>query len=64
MILVKIVEVPFKARPVAYALHEKIELELDRLVKEGTMEPVEFSERMAQSEFVGITSKRSIKQLS
>ena len=33
-----------KARPVAYALREKIELELDRLVKEGTIEPVEFSE--------------------
>ena len=34
----------FKARPVAYALREKIERELDRLVREGTLEPVEFSE--------------------
>ena len=34
----------FKARPVAYTLREKIETELDRLVKEGTIEPVEFSE--------------------
>ncbi|KAL9960436.1 hypothetical protein ACROYT_G033892 [Oculina patagonica] len=33
-----------KARPVAYALREKIELELDRLVKKGTIETVEFSE--------------------
>ena len=34
----------FKARPVACTLREKIETELDRLVKEGTIEPVEFSE--------------------
>ena len=34
----------FKARPVAYALHEKIETELDRPVKEETIELVEFSE--------------------
>ena len=34
----------FKARPVAYTLREKIETDLDRLVKEGTIEPVEFSE--------------------
>ena len=33
-----------KSRPVAYALREKIETELDGLVKEGTIEPVEFSE--------------------
>ena len=33
-----------KARPIAYALREKIETELYRLVKEGTVEPVEFSE--------------------
>ena len=34
----------FKARPVAYALREKTERELDRLVQQGTLEPVEFSE--------------------
>ena len=63
-----------KSRPVAYALRQKIETELDCLVKEGTIEPVEFSEwatpivpivkRMALSGFVGITSKRLIKQPS
>ena len=34
----------FNARPVAYALREKTERELDRLVQEVTLEPVEFSE--------------------
>ena len=34
----------FKARPVAYALRETTERKLDRLVQEGTIEPVEFSE--------------------
>ena len=33
-----------KARPVAYAPREKTERVLDRLVQEGTLEPVEFSE--------------------
>lgn len=33
-----------KARPVAYAVKEKIETELNRLVAEGTIEPVEFAE--------------------
>lgn len=34
----------FKARPVLYALKPKIEAELERLEKQGTIEPVRFSE--------------------
>jgi hypothetical protein len=37
----------YGARPVPHALREKIETEIDRLVKEGTIEPVEFSEWVA-----------------
>ena len=34
----------FKARLVPYALKEKIENELERLVEEGTIEPVQFAD--------------------
>ena len=34
----------FKRRPVAYALRQKVEEELDHLFSKGTIRPVEFSE--------------------
>ncbi|XP_045109704.1 uncharacterized protein K02A2.6-like [Portunus trituberculatus] len=34
----------FKARPLPYALKEKVEFELERLLKQGVIEPVQFSE--------------------
>lgn len=34
----------FKARPVAYSMRDKIQTELDRLVCEGIIQPVQFSE--------------------
>ena len=32
-----------KARPVPYAMREKVEIELRKLEKEGILEPIEFS---------------------
>ena len=32
------------ARPLPYAMKAKVDVELDRLIEEGILEPVEFSE--------------------
>ena len=37
----------YKARPVPYAIKEKVENELERLVKEGISKPLKYSERAA-----------------
>ena len=33
-----------KARPISYAYREKVDMELERLQREGVLEPVEFSQ--------------------
>ena len=33
-----------KARPLLYVLREKVEAELDRLVKKGTLQPVDYAD--------------------
>jgi len=50
----------FKARPVPHALREKIEVELDRLVSEGTIEPMEFSDWAAPIVLI-VKSDKSIR---
>ena len=34
----------FKARPLPYTLREKVEMELEQLVSDGVIEPLQFSE--------------------
>ena len=49
-----------KARPVAYAMKEKIEKELDRLTSLGNLEPIQFSE-WASPIVPVLKSDRSVK---
>lgn len=50
-----------KARTVPYYYREKVEKELDRLVEEGTLEPVEFSEWAAPIVAVLKQDKQSVR---
>lgn len=50
-----------KARTVPYALREKVELELQRLVDEGTLEPVEYSDWASPIVAVLKPDKKSVR---
>ena len=51
----------YKARTVPYAMREKVEAELDRLVAEGTLEPVEYSDWAAPIVPVVKSDRKSVR---
>ena len=50
-----------KARTVPYAMREKVEEELDRLVTEGTLEPVDYSDWAAPIVAVMKSDRKSLR---
>ena len=50
-----------KARSVPYAMRQAVEDELDRLVKEGTLEPVEYSDWATQLVSVWKSDNKSVR---
>ena len=50
-----------KARSVPYALRQKVEEELDRLVAEGILEPIEYSDWAAPIVAVVKSDKKSVR---
>ena len=50
-----------RARPVPYALHDKVEAELERLNKEGIIQPVQFADWAAPIVSVVKADKQSLR---
>jgi len=50
-----------KARPLLYAMREKVEAELDRLVQEGTLDPVDYADWAAPIVAVLKSDRKSVR---
>ena len=51
-----------RARSVPYSMRVKVEEELDRLVRDGVLEPVQFSSFLGSSHCASVESRQVIRQ--